>query len=115
MGGGLGSLLRYWISNSLNPVSNNFFWGTFTVNILGCLFLGLLTGYSIKHSSFPAQLSLLFATGFCGGFTTFSTFILEDNYLLRDGHWFSFIAYVGGSLLAGYTFLWFGIQLTSRF
>ena len=114
MGGGLGSLLRFWISSSLNPASANFYWGTFSVNILGCLLLGLLTGYSLKHNSVPPELTLLFATGFCGGFTTFSTFVLEKNHLLRDGQWLNFVSYVGASLLLGYLFLWCGIQLSTR-
>lgn len=114
VGGGLGSLLRFLLSKHLNTLSTSFFWGTFSVNILGCLILGLLTGYSLRNSNFPPEYSLLFATGFCGGFTTFSTFVLEKHQLLRDGAWLPFLAYLGLSIATGYLFLWLGFALSNR-
>jgi CrcB protein len=114
VGGGLGSLMRFLLSKPLNSLSSSFYWGTFSANILGCLLLGLLTGYSLRNSNFSTEYLLLFATGFCGGFTTFSTFVLEKNQLLRDGQWLAFFLYLISSIAVGYLFLWVGLWLTNR-
>lgn len=114
VGGGLGSLLRFLISKPLNSLSSSFYWGTFSANILGCLLLGLLTGYGLRNSNLSPEYSLLFATGFCGGFTTFSTFVLEKNQLLRDGQWLLFFLYLISSIAVGYLFLWAGLWLANR-
>ena len=74
IGGGFGSILRYYISKNLNAYYSNFYLGTFLVNIIGCLLIGILIGLSLKNNYISENQTLLLATGFCGGFTTFSTF-----------------------------------------
>ncbi|MCL4162961.1 UNVERIFIED_CONTAM: hypothetical protein GTU68_002754, partial [Idotea baltica] len=69
LGGGLGSILRFWISKNLNSYFSNFFFGTFLVNILGCLLIGILFGLSFKNHLLSQNQVLLLSTGFCGGFT----------------------------------------------
>ena len=59
----------------------SFPWATFAVNVLGCLLIGLFTGIAAGH--LPAQWKLVLVTGFCGGFTTFSTFMNKNNYTLK--------------------------------
>lgn len=74
IGGGLGSVGRYLISETTSNLSHSEFpWGTFIVNILGCLVIGILTAFLSPSGSLDA----FFITGFCGGFTTFSSFSKE--------------------------------------
>jgi CrcB protein len=81
-GGFLGTCGRYAVSVWMKRwATSPFPWGTFTVNIVGCLLIGLLYGWVARHPQWPQSFSLLLITGFCGGFTTFSTFS-DDFYLL---------------------------------
>ena len=74
LGGGLGSGLRYLVTITMNQYSKVLPFGTFTVNMLGCLLIGLILGYAQKENTLTSNQTLLLATGFCGGFTTFSAF-----------------------------------------
>ena len=78
LGGGLGSGLRYLATLTMNQYSKFFPFGTFTVNMLGCLLIGLILGYAQKENTLTSNQTLLLATGFCGGFTTFSAFANEN-------------------------------------
>ncbi len=84
IGGGFGSGLRYLIGKYLNSSLGSFPIGTFTVNILGSLLIGLILGYAAKENSLSQNQVLLLATGFCGGFTTFSAFAHENFQLLKN-------------------------------
>ncbi|GGG50116.1 putative fluoride ion transporter CrcB [Croceivirga lutea] len=101
LGGGLGSVTRYLISKSLNPYLSNFFLGTFTVNIIGCFLIGLILGLSAKENLISSNTTLLLATGFCGGFTTFSTFAFEKHSLLKAGDLTNFAIYLALSVMVG--------------
>ncbi|WP_419214138.1 fluoride efflux transporter CrcB [Maribacter sp. X9] len=101
LGGGFGSILRYWISKSLNSYYSNFFLGTFLVNSAGCLLIGLLIGLTLKYNYITQNQTLLLATGFCGGFTTFSTFALESNHLLKETSVLQASLYMGLSVGIG--------------
>lgn len=101
LGGGLGSILRYWISKNLNSYYSNFYLGTFLVNIIGCLLIGILIGITMKYNYITQNQTLLLATGFCGGFTTFSTFALESNLLFKEASILQTSLYMGLSVGLG--------------
>ncbi|MEM9363945.1 MAG: fluoride efflux transporter CrcB [Bacteroidota bacterium] len=101
LGGGLGSMLRYLISKPLNTLHNHFYLGTFTVNILGCLLIGIIMGLASKNQMISQQSTLFFATGLCGGFTTFSAFAFEKHSLLKDGNFLPFLIYLSSSVFLG--------------
>lgn len=110
--GGLGSVLRFNISKSLNGYFQNFFLGTFIVNILGCLLIGLILGVSFKHNYLSQNQTLLLATGFCGGFTTFSSFAFENHTLLKTGEFYGFALYLGLSVIVGIAAVSFGLWVS---
>lgn len=101
LGGGVGSALRYMVSVwTRKAATADFPWATFIVNILGCLLIGLLIAWLGKQQG-SQQLRLLLITGFCGGYTTFSAFALENVHLLQAGHYFTAIIYTLVSIIAG--------------
>ncbi|UZO80921.1 fluoride efflux transporter CrcB [Aquimarina sp. ERC-38] len=113
IGGGSGSILRYLIGKYFeNSSYEHFPIGTFIANATGSLLIGLLTGLFIKNNFVSNHLSLLLITGFCGGFTTFSTFALENHLLLRDGHLLSFALYTLLSILVAVAFVFIGMWVT---
>ena len=114
LGGGLGSGLRYFITISMNQYSKVLPFGTFTVNILGCLLIGLILGYAQKENTLTSNQTLLLATGFCGGFTTFSAFANENLELIKNGEIFNFSVYTMGSVLIGILAVFIGFYITNR-
>ena len=88
-GGFLGSVSRFLASRFMQDnFPSAFPFGTFFVNITGCLLIGLIYGFSERSSLLTAEWKMFLAVGFCGGFTTFSTFANENLALLRDGAFF---------------------------
>ncbi len=112
LGGGLGSAIRFMISRMLNKSELFIPIGTFTVNVIGSLILGLILGISLKSGALSNNTLLFLATGFCGGFTTFSTFAFENQAFLRAGDYTNFALYTFGSLLAGFTAVFVGLYLS---
>lgn len=103
IGSFLGGVLRYLISIVMkNYCSQGFPWATLMVNLLGCLLIGLLFGLFNRYSSINNVWCLLFTTGLCGGFTTFSTFANEGLQMLSSGNVWNFIFYVSASVIFGF-------------
>ncbi|MFC6268832.1 fluoride efflux transporter CrcB [Frigoriflavimonas asaccharolytica] len=107
IGGGLGSVMRFLISNFSQKLWNikGFPFGTFTVNIVGCFLIGLASAYFLKVDNY---LKFLIITGFCGGFTTFSAFSIENYTLWQEGNYGILALYVGLSILIGILAIFLG-------
>lgn len=112
IGGGFGSVLRYIISRYLNNPESNFPLGTFTANILGSLLIGIIIGFAAKNNTLTQNQTLLLATGFCGGFTTFSTFSYENHILFKSGDFTSFALYTFASFIIAFLAVFAGIYLS---
>ncbi len=109
LGGALGSALRYLTALLLaRHYTGSIPLATLVVNLVGCFLIGLLIGLCSETS----HLRLLFITGFCGGFTTFSTFTAESYTMFREGAYGLALLYIAGSVLIGLLALWLGLSLS---
>jgi CrcB protein len=111
IGGGFGSVLRFIIGKWLNNSENGIPYGTFVANILGSLLIGFILGYAAKTDTLTQNHTLLLATGFCGGFTTFSTFAYENHIFLKSGDFTSFAFYTIASFVVGFLAVFAGMYL----
>ncbi|HOP03847.1 MAG TPA: fluoride efflux transporter CrcB [Tenuifilaceae bacterium] len=109
LGGSAGSVARYLISVYVQRYSwISFPLGTFLVNVLGCLLIGFLYGVFQKGTVMSNEMRLLLTVGFCGGFTTFSTFANEGFTLLRGGEFVQFGVYTILSVVVGIIAVYLG-------
>ena len=115
LGGGIGSLLRFLsvsIIGALLPIVR-YPLGTFSVNVLGCFFMGVLVGFSMR-SLVSENTKLFLSTGVLGGFTTFSAFGLEAFQLWRGGEIVAAAAYVIASVICGCAAVFGGLWVSSH-
>ena len=109
LGGGLGSICRYLVGQYMTSDSS-FPIGTFVANILACLILGVLLGFQMKENLHENH-SLLFITGFCGGFSTFSTFSGESLKLFQNNQVGLALLYIGFSIISGLLAVYLGYKV----
>jgi CrcB protein len=112
LGGAMGAIARYQLAAMVQArIAVGFPWGTFIVNITGCLVMGVATTLLTDRLVHP-NWRFLIPIGFIGAYTTFSTFELETFRAVTDGAWLVGGLNVVGSVLAGYVALWLGVVLT---
>ena len=111
MGSFLGGSARYAISLLMKNLSKGFPWATLAVNLLGCLLIGILWGFFSRTSNDVNGWALFMTVGFCGGFTTFSTFSKEALMMLQTGNLGPFAGYVAISVFAGIALVTLGYWL----
>ncbi len=109
LGGLVGSLARYWLAGAVqNLTDHDFPSGTLVVNILGSFVIGLVMSLSLDRGLVEEDVRILLTTGFCGGFTTMSTFSYETLALLRGGERLLGLGNVGATLAACFGATWLG-------
>lgn len=122
VGGGVGTNARYWLGKFVARLQGQveFPWATFFINVSGSMILGFVAAMYLHQADpthpDPAKRNwyLLLGAGFCGGFTTFSTFSLETLELLRDGKTWAALAYAVGSVSLGLLAVWAAMKLAGK-
>ncbi len=115
-GGFVGSVARYLVSKFVQEASlSSFPYGTFIVNIIGCLLIGIILGIAEKGTWMTPEWRLFLSVGLCGGFTTFSTFASENLNMMRDGQVYYVLIYTTISVLIGFTAVFTGYMTSKLF
>ena len=113
LGGAIGSGSRYLLSAYITKTyPATFPYGTFAVNIIGCLLIGIIYGTTERFQVASPQWRLFLATGLCGGFTTFSAFAYENFQLLQTENYMAFTLNTLGSCVFGFAAVFLGILIT---
>lgn len=112
IGGFVGSVCRYFLAVFVaRQLSTSFPFGTLSVNIIGCFLIGMIFALSERSATVSPEVRILLTTGFCGGFTTFSTFSYESIRLMQDGELLYVAANVVLSVVVGFASTYLGILL----
>ena len=111
IGGALGAPARYGISRAVYVSPGTFPWGTFWTNLSGSFALGLVMAFVLERFPPTRYLRAFVATGFLGAYTTYSTFAVETDLLVRNGHPGVAAAYAAASLVGGFGAVWIGLSV----
>lgn len=109
VGAALGAPARYGVAQVVHVATDSFPWATFATNISGSFALGLVLALILERFPPTRYLRPFVATGFLGAYTTYSTFAVETDLLIKNGHAPIGLAYAGASLMAGFVAVWAGI------
>ncbi len=116
LGGGLGSLCRYGFARLLSNYQHIFPFGTLVANALSCIILGFTASLVYQNDALLSPSAKLFIlVGFCGGFSTYSTFTNETFSLLQNGNWTTAFFNIFGNLFLCLFCIFLGMQLTKTF
>jgi CrcB protein len=110
-GGALGAPARYGVAQLIPAEPGRFPWATFWTNVSGSFALGVILIVLLERFPPSRYLRPFIATGFLGAYTTYSTFAVETDLLLKDGHVGMAVAYMAASLAAGFAAAWLGIAI----
>lgn len=113
IGGAIGAMMRYGVSQYIVDKGVLYPWGTVVVNLLGSLLIGFGMAYIEGHPHVSSWVKLLCMTGFLGGLTTFSTFIFE-GYMLQEKGLAHMLSYIGGQIILGYGLCWLAFTVGKR-
>jgi CrcB protein len=112
IGGMIGSIARYLTSTYFYKLLPSAFpYGTFAVNVIGCLVIGIIYGLTERYNWFTSDWRIFLAAGFCGGYTTFSSFAIENVQLLQQANYFTFALYSITSFTLGLIAVYIGFTL----
>ena len=111
LGGGLGAILRYITTHYFSKYLSFSYLGTAIVNIISCLLMGLILGFSINKINLPQEVKLFLTFDFLGGLTTFSTFSFKTYHLIRDVNAYLGILYLGLECIFCLIFTYLGYQI----
>lgn len=112
LGGGLGSIARYWVGSTVaGRMGVRFPYGTLVINLTACLIIGFTLTYMGKRADLDPGLRFLIPIGFIGAYSTFSTYEWETLSTLRSGAFALAALYAGGSLVLGLIAVWAGSVL----
>jgi CrcB protein len=112
LGSALGGVARFALAGAVQQrLAADFPGGTLFVNVTGSLLLGLFMGYALQSASIGPEMRLFLTTGFCGGYTTFSTFTYETARLIEDSAYGRATWYVGSSLIVSLVAMFMGLAL----
>ena len=112
LGSAVGGVSRFALATAIQSrVGTPFPWGTLVINVTGSLVLGFILRYALQTSAMSPELRALLTTGFCGGYTTFSTFSFEAAALIEEGGYQRAIAYVLASVLLSLAGVFIGFAL----
>ncbi len=112
--GGIGSAVRYGLGQRMflkNMSTNYFYLPTLLVNLIGSFLIGIIMAYAAKNITFDTDYKLILATGFCGGFTTFSALSNEAFLMLKENNVIGAVVYIGITITFGLLATWMGYKL----
>jgi CrcB protein len=115
LGGFIGTVGRYELGLAWKPPAGGFPWATFTINTSGALLLGLILTLVLERLGPTRYVRAFFCVGVLGAWTTMSTFAVESDLLIKDGHLTTALAYAAATVCIGLAATWLGTVIARKF